>query len=389
MLIMKKKSLKAKFFLFGTIAIVTAKTIGLASSSLTNIWPSQTAFQPKNLYVTLDYYGFKKPEQKEALRYLMKISGIKNTDELLTRKINNSHELVDNLLSLVSATQDKFTIFSGKQERWDVRTSDWMKDNKNQFKVIEALKRLKMLDNVPPEFNTTKAICILGASTNAIITRFEYLEYLINLNILSSDWLILIAGERYATPDRNGDLIDGKFKDLTLLAKNLGKDVSQLTETDLIFNLYKNSKIYNKVATQIIDTPKKKLPRPTTETTVIELTKWLKKHPEVNRISFISNQPYVKYQQAIIAQVFEQEKIYIEFEVIGPEYKAPILNNQAADKIKYIVGALGGHIWASTPGIIDKLAVDIEPRLVEHLLSIYAKQPLIYNNLENKYKKKS
>ena len=44
---------------------------------------------PSTLYAALDYYGFKSNEQKEALRFLMKRSGIQNTDQLLDEKTNH------------------------------------------------------------------------------------------------------------------------------------------------------------------------------------------------------------------------------------------------------------------------------------------------------------
>src|SRR5256885_392493 len=71
---------------------------------------------PNTLNSVLDYYGFNTAEQKQALRYLMKQSGIKNTDKLLDQKLSNLKEVGESMLELVRQTQHHFTGRSGKEE---------------------------------------------------------------------------------------------------------------------------------------------------------------------------------------------------------------------------------------------------------------------------------
>ena len=361
---------------FGFIATVaaTGSVVGY------NIWK-----KPGTVNATLPYYGFKTEQEKRALSYLMTQAGIKNVDNLLNKKASDSSELAKAILDFVRLTQQNFTVRTGTQERWDVQTSDWMKNVAEQPKILDALKTLKMLDAVMPVFKQRDVICILGARKGTMVIRLGFAGDLYAKGELPANWLVLLAGERYVTSDKNGVSIDGSQEELSDLSKTLNKDVTALTETDLMRAAYTASVLFDKLPTEIIDTPKRDLPRPTTETTVIELCGWLRKHPEIKSITFVSNQPHVEYQKAIIAQVFEQQRIKAQVEVIGSEIQ--VADNSMEAKVKDSVGALGSQIWASTPGVLDALGIDTcEPRLSEEFLGLFKKQPLIYNNLKNKCK---
>ena len=142
---------------------------------------------------------------------------------------------------------------------------------------------------------------------------------------------------------------------------------------------FENSSIYNKFQTYVIDTPAGDLPRPTTETTLQELIKWLNVHPNIKRISFISNQPYIKYQEAIIAQALKSHP-YISYEVIGPEVGKDI-------KIFEIVEGLGSYIWAKTPFVISQNGkAHTSPALLQEFKKLYGKNVLIYSYIENLFK---
>lgn len=367
-----------------------AATATLAASAYTYYQYSHHRNYPSNLYNVLDYYGFSSPEQKQALRYLMQKSGIKNTDILLDHKAQNQEELSNLILELVKETQDKFTIRNNKQERWDVQTSEWMRDREEQEQILRALKTLKMVDAIPKISKNTQVIVVLGASKSTMVLRLKYAEDLLMENKLSAKWLALLTGERYVTPDKNNMKIDGSEQELSLLANKLGKHVSHLTETDLMRQAYENSKLCGKFTDHfvLIDTPKGDLPRPTTETTVSDFCEWLKQRPEIQEVTFVSNQPHVEYQKAIIAQVLQKQAVNVRFEVIGPECNINSILDNNADQINYIVQALGSRIWAATPEVIDAIGLDMsDPKLKANYLEIYKKQPLIYKNLENKFSK--
>ena len=363
--------------------------IALAAGGILYAYDNYAQRHPRNLNATLDYYGFKSTEQKQALRLLMKKSGVKDVDALLDRRAENQAVLSRSILDLVRETQDRFTIRADKQERWDVQTSDWMKDPTQQRQVLSALESLNMMDAVQPASKKRDVICVLGASRSVMVSRLDYAGELFTEGQLPAHWLIMLAGERYVTPDKKGLRVDCSEEELGELATKVGKNVATLTETDLMKAAYEASKLYGKFPDHdvLIDTPRRNLPRPTTETTVTELCDWLKQHPEVRDITFVSNQPHVEYQKAIIAQVFEKQGVKVRFEVIGPEYRAGLVNNDA-DKINYVMQALGSRIWAATPEVMDAIGSDMsDPELRAEFKKLYEKQPLIYSNFEAKLPK--
>ncbi len=345
----------------------------------------RTRQNTNTLYQVLDHYGFKTEAQKQALRYLMKQSGIKNTDILLDQKRNSAEALGESLLELVRKTQDHFSGRTHIQERWDVKTVDWMKDKTQQASVLKALQTVNMVQEIPVSSKHTDIVCILGA-TNAIMQRrLAYAGELMAQNKLSAKYLLMLAGERYVTPDKNGCYVDGTEQELAQLANVMGKKVQSLTETDLMRNAYERSLLYPRFSDKaiVIDTPKRHLSRPTTETTVIELCEWLKKHPDLSSITFVSNQPYVFYQKEIIERVLKTQALEnLSIDVIGPRFKPELenLGNQA-DMINCVLQELGSRIWAATPNVLWDLKIDMShPALEEQYKDIYDRFPLVYEN---------
>lgn len=375
--IIKSVAFKRKPLMFGLLATA------IAAGSVYAV--KRHVDQKPSLYSTLDYYGIKNKDQKEALRYLMQNAGIPETNALLDSKAKDPDALLQSILDFVQVTQKYFTIRTGTQERWDVKTSEWMNDPNKQTKALDALKQIGMIDAVKPTLAKRDAICILGASNSVMNVRLEYAGNLYSAKELPADLLILLAGERYVTPDKNGIIIDGSQEELKAFAIKLGKSLEAVTETDLMYASYQKSALNNKLTTVIIDTPRRDLPRPTTETTVMELCGWLKRHPHIQTITFVSNQPHVEYQRAIITQVFEREKMPTKFEVIGAEFtNSPVKNT--ADQINYLAQALGSRIWAVTPKVLDQIGIkEAQPQLIADYLEIYKKNPLIYNNMSAKF----
>ncbi len=310
---------------------------------------------PCNLYKLLDLYGFKSSTQKDALQFLMKESGILETDNLLDKKTNDSEELRKVILHFVGLTQRHFTIRTNTEERWDIEISDWMKRTDNHTKILDALVTLGLVDAILPSLKHRDVICILGADKTAMVSRLDYAAHLFHRGSLPAKTLLLLAGERYISFNKKGVSIDGDLTELGELATSLGKAVDTLTETDLIKAAYETSELVNQLPTVIIHTPKRDLPRPTTETTVHELCLWLKNHPDVSSITFVSDQPYIEYQKIIISRVLEHQKAGIKFEVIGPQYTETAINNNTAHKIKELVSALGSLIFAITPSVLKTL----------------------------------
>lgn len=342
--------------------------------------------KPLSLWDALNGYGFMQVHQKEAIEYLLKQSGIKNEEiqTLLHSKTNKPEALLENIIKFVELTQKHFVIRTGAQERWEVEATEWMKNEAEQTNILKALQSTAMIDEILPSIAKPDAVCILGARNSAMKLRLGYAGKLFDEKKLSANLLLLLAGERYVTFNQNGESIDGSKQELNLLAENLKKRVEELTETDLIRASYESS-IFFKLSSQlpvvVIDTPKRDLPRPTTETTMLELIQWLKKNPKIKTITFVSNQPHVKYQKAIIDMVLKREGMDLQIDVIGPAFT--LSNKPTPTEVKDLVGALGSQIYAQTLSVIESLEIKVEDdALKERLMKLYKGQPLIFNNIK-------
>lgn len=285
----------------------------------------------------LNNFGFDTKEKKQALITIMEITGITDAKNVLKTK---------DICDFVTITQQYFNLRKDRKEYWQVTIPEWMKDPSKQQKVIRALQTLNMLSAVPSKFPQRDAIVVLGATKQTMEVRLDYAA-----TLLPAKQLILLTGERYVTPDHDGLYLDGTKAELEALAKDLHKKYSQLTETDVFVAAYKASALYNKLPLTVIDVPKADLPRPTTATTVEALVKWLQKHPEVQSITFISNQPHVAYQKAVISRILMQQKMSINFDVVGPAY--PVDNKDPVHTLVEGVGALGAQIYAVSTCVLD------------------------------------
>lgn len=320
----------------------------------------------------LPYYGFQTPAQKQALVFLMQQASVLKPDQSLEDRFpsrENQDALLGDILSFVQATQEAFTIRQGKQERWEIEAPAWLKENPTA--LLSALRTLGMTDAIKPTLDHPDVLCILGSTLGSMTKRLHYAKGLLEDTSLTPKHLVLLAGERHVTLN-----VDGSPELLESIAKNHGIPLSALTETHLIQEAYNNVGMPKTLTMTVIDTPKGDLPRPTTETTVIELSKWLKQHPEYKTIGFVSNQPHVYYQAAVIKEILRRQGLEdtVKVEVIGPSITS-------ATPTKDITGALGSRIWASTPHVIQVLGLETQnPDLLKQYQGLYKNQPLVYKN---------
>jgi hypothetical protein len=327
-----------------------------------------------SFYETLDYYGYQTIEQKDALERLMHLAEIIPAEKTLKSHYpnsENSDKLLEYILDFVHQTQKHFTIRSGTQERWDVLSTEWMKNNDSE--IQEMFRKLGICNKISLRFEDTDVICILGATNNTMKTRVNYAQKLFVDHNLKPKYLVLLAGERSVSTKT-----DGSLKELSEVAKKYNiSDLNKLTETHLLQYLYENSQLYNKLPVHIIDTPKGNLPRPTTATTIEEMIKWLDSHREVSKITFVSSQPYVGYQEAVIAQILQSKNINVKFEVVCEICKED-------SSTVSLLEALGSYVWAKTPLVIQKLNLDTSNTfIIDDFKKTYIKNPFIYSNIES------
>jgi hypothetical protein len=386
-------------------------TLMTSTSNITPITSNSETMFPKNLKDCFDLYGFTSPEQKEALTQLFNFASIANgfadkpackpiscppasepsleqkTDQSPTspsRRIGESFEqtkpeqLILDILNMVKATQEKFTIRKGTQERWEICPRSWMVQN--QVKILASLTALGFVKSIQPQKKKVDAICILGGTAEFMLGGVLYTEQLLKSG-LQADTIILLSGERYLTKN-----IDGTEQELEIVAQQLElSDWQQLTEMHLLEHLFNtHANLAKKLTVHAINTPAGALPRPTTQTTLLELFSWLEKHPKIKSVLFISHQPCTLYQKAIIDSMFTQHQVACEHEVAGAA-------ERDTKNVQFLLEGLGGYLWAATPKILAQIVAGLESSALESLeqntelkklcWDLYGHNPLLYQAL--------
>lgn len=316
-----------------------------------------------SVYEALDKYGFSSLQQKQALENLLRDASILETIENRFPSSSSFNQFAQDILDLVKYTQDRFVIRKGTQERWHVNGLDWM--NYNQTGKYELLKTLDMIHELAPQKSETDILCILGSTSPTMKGRINFASSLVK-NGLKVKFVVLSAGERYAIEKVDGNLqaiVD--YHNLTSQA--------QVTETHIIKYLFDQSTL-NSYPVQVIDTPRGNLPRPTTQTTMLDLASWLKENSYIGQnIIFVSSQPNVLYQQSIISEVFRFTDTKVDFEVVGAPY--------SGDNIHSVIASLGSFIYVQTPNVLISYNQTIsDPEVINLFREIYSSQPLIYDN---------
>lgn len=325
-----------------------------------------------SLVSQLNHYGWGTPAHKEALQYLMQKAEILKADESLEQHYPervSKQELVADLVDLIDQTQAHFFRRGDDLERWEVTTGKWM--NEDLLELQKHLRILGLIDEVSPQHQRPDAVCVLGASYARIAKRIKHLEGLLEKGF-KPQTLILLAGERYVTVG-----VDGTEAELQEIAAEFSlNDYKMLTETHMIKKAYQDSTLFGKFPLFVIDTPRGEERRPTTPMTIRELNDFLQNHQDLKHIVFISNQPYVKYQEGMIRAVLKNMGSTITFEVIGNAVQQP-------DVTRPLIEGVGSHIYTSSPDIIGALGVNInDPQLVAILDRHYQKNPELYERLK-------
>ncbi|OJU72953.1 MAG: hypothetical protein BGO07_01975 [Alphaproteobacteria bacterium 40-19] len=299
----------------------------------------------------LSLYGFQSEAQIKALESLLKITFILQPQQTLEQKFpvrKSFKELVQDLLELVSSTQDHFSGRFSKnssqaKERWEVQGVCYTPEQ--QKEITKAIEILGLVKKVFPVKKRINSICILGATANTIKKRISYTQELLRQGC-SAKRIILLTGQR---PVSDLDTKNISKEELQEISNSNKTDCAFLTETDLMRHFYEKSDLSKKAfLLHFIDTPKGNLPRPTTETTLKALEDFLKKqNPKIQRICFVSNQPYVSYQSALITSFFRQNNYNISYEVVGSQ-------SENEDPVKFLE-ALASYLWAKAPEVLRTL----------------------------------
>ncbi len=319
----------------------------------------------------LSYYGFDSTEQKSAMQDLLQQSSIIPSDQSLLAAFpprSTKDQLALDILTMVKGTQSNLSMRVGTKERWEMQSAEWMTENKTHN--IQNLKILGFINAIVPVMKKAEALCILGATGPTMLSRIEYANSLLESGLKASS-VILLTGERYVNTS-----VDGTEEELAEIADKFAlSSWREVTETHLMQDLYNQSDLHDKGLTlHVIDTPRQDLPRPTTQTTALELVSWLKLHDEIQSIIFISNQPHVKYQNCIIDTVFNEQGCDMPHEVVGA--------SADIDQVQSIIEGLSAYIWAATPKVLATLNITVNSKVIEEAVKhLYSKTPLVYRSI--------
>jgi hypothetical protein len=183
-------------------------------------------------------------------------------------------------------------------ERWQVQEIE-VKD-KNY--VISLLKKLNFVDSIYPKKQEYDYAILLGADTKNVIARINFLIDLWKNGIRFKN-LICLGAQR---PCDKNDIIP-EWQNLKVQPK---------TETEIIKFYLNTFHFPDSLNIVFVDTPmvvtKEMIKRPNTQDTVLE---WLKCNPKPGSCLVISNNPYIKYQDAILKKNLPKD---FEVETVGP-----------------------------------------------------------------------
>lgn len=184
------------------------------------------------------------------------------------------------LPAIVEATQKAWLRKEGT-ERWEVQESY---SPKKQEKIAELCDQMGFFEEVPPTQMHYTYCCIFGAALPSVKARILYAKELWERGI-RFDRVVLLTGDRPLDVriDQIPELDGGHFEN----------------ETDAIVALYAALTLpegFRALPVTVVATPKIGSKRPSTWDT---LRQWLSANPMPGTCLMVSNQPWVKYQDAV------------------------------------------------------------------------------------------
>jgi hypothetical protein len=220
-----------------------------------------------------------------------------------------------NLAEAVAYTQKVWLRSQGKERHeMDIKKIQGSKDQ-----ILSLFKELKLTDPVLPLEKEYDSALVLGATGEAMQDRFAYLYVLWTQHQVRFKKIYFLVGQRLLYKEK----IEGSLKispDLGLpLLPNWSQPKKQArTETDAAQWLVAQvdmKKAFGEIPVEWIDTPiQEGLRRPNTEDTLLLWRKTAA--PQAGtKVLVISQNPFVGYQNAVVAGVLQGSKIH--FETVG------------------------------------------------------------------------
>lgn len=227
----------------------------------------------------------------------------------------------------------------GTQERQTLTRKERVETNKEHLWPL--FRKLGMIDAVPPSDEHFDYVVILGSTLENMRNRLRFLNLLISsqsLNISSKTKFFIAAGNRALFPHEdplNSPLPFRKGWERTYpLPKTEGEGgdwvVNQVVESPDIRNRFKTL-----IAPKRFEEEEKKWVRPHTGNTITVLLREVGNNLKGKRFLFISSNPYVFYQYAIIAREFMDNGLSPSMvEVVGKESSSNISGTLLLDNVR-------------------------------------------------------
>ncbi len=236
---------------------------------------------------------------------LATVGGFSSEDTLITPELTELLELTnvqcekDNLSSITEATR-KAWMRPDTKERWEIVENLPVEKQK---RIVELCDQIGMLSEKAPQATHYRYCLIIGSALPTVKMRMQYVGKLWEKGV-RFDEIVFLTGDRS---------LDEKVDRLPLLS-NLPSN-----EAEGMLAIYKALSLPQELKDlplTVVNVPKtstdKGLRRPGTHDTVLQ---WLQNNPEPGSCLFLSSQPYVAYQNAIVRDILPKE---FDYEFAGP-----------------------------------------------------------------------
>ena len=187
-------------------------------------------------------------------------------------------------------------------ERWHV-TSEYTPEVAQ--KVLQQFDQLGFFKEIEPTSRSYDYLVVLGATLSRVRTRIAYLKELWERGVRGKK-VIFLSGDRPLEPFEGLDQLNDREQTALPIKKEWQEAIQPLpNEAAMMKAVWEQAVLPPELAAlplEVIDTPQQTWPdgtkqRPNTGDTVIH---WMKTKPQPGSCLFISNQPYVGYQGAVL-----------------------------------------------------------------------------------------
>ncbi len=249
-----------------------------------------------------------------------------------TQALNELFDLFD-----IKYNEDFEEMVNKTQEKWRRSKERWLEEEKYSAMrqdLLPIFDRLGCIASITPVFKRYEYALIYGALCSRVRSRLSFLVNEWNKGI-RFDTLVFLGGDRDLEKDfETAELLQSENKILPIRADFSWSKEFPKNETEMMKFIYEQADLpegMRNVKVIFVDAPKKLvngvLKRPDTLDTLVE---WLKDSPKSGKCLFVSNQPYVGYQDAVARSIMPSSYF---IETIGEKASDNLIMNIYLDTV--------------------------------------------------------